>query len=138
MTFNTLLFVSEDLYTKPLENWGDRISLSGEMLLRGMGTIFFVLALLWGILELFKFFAYTLPQKRSGETPAPTKPVKEKPVKAKPAVKAEAPAPAVSTAPAQHQDLELVAAITAAIAAYLDQPTTSFRVVSFKRTGRKK
>ena len=55
---------------------------------------------------------------------------------------APAPAPApVAPAPApapQTDDAALVAAITAAVAAYLDQSPTSFRVVSFKRTGKKK
>lgn len=141
MTFNTLMFVSEDLYSKPLESWSDRLSLSGEMLLRGIGTVFFVLALLWGILELFKVFVYTIPQKKAQAASKPASQIKEKPAssaKAKP-VAAPIVTPVVPTvATPQPQEAELVAAISAAIAAYLDQPTTSFRVVSFKRTGKKK
>ena len=135
MNLKVLMFlkISEDMYSKPLESWSDRLSLSGEMLLRGLGTVFVVLALLWGILELFKVFVYTIPQKKAknASSPKPIAPIKEKPTIAA--------TPAVSTIPtSQAQDTELVAVISAAIAAYLDQPTTSFRVVSFKRTGKKK
>ena len=60
----------------------------------------------------------------------------------KAAKKAEAPvveapaapvvAPAVEEAPAQTDDLELIAVLAAAISAYTGEPVTKFRVVSFK------
>ena len=46
----------------------EKFSLSGEMLLRGMGTVFMVLVILWGCLSLFKVFS--APEKPA-ITPAP-------------------------------------------------------------------
>ena len=130
---NALLAVD---YTKPLESIGDKLALSGQMLAIGLGVVFAVLLLLWGFLELFHFLCATLPStdgfKRfvaslKGESceSAPKAPKPEKPKKAEPA-----PAPA---APAATSDTELVAVITAAIAASENAPVGSFRVVSFRR-----
>ena len=127
MKLQLLLNAAPD-YTKPVEAFSDRISMATEMLLRGMGTIFFVLVLLWFILAIFSKVIHRDEPKTAIKAP---KASKEAP-KATPT-----PAPAVVPV-AQTEDTALVAAITAAIAAYLDQPTTSFRVVSFKRTGKKK
>jgi Na+-transporting methylmalonyl-CoA/oxaloacetate decarboxylase gamma subunit len=109
----------------------DKFSLSGEMLLRGMGTVFMVLVILWGCLSLFKVFS------------APEKPAKApKAEAAKPAPKEEkktvpAPAPAEpAPAPAQTDDAAVIAAICAAIEAYRAEEGLSglpYRVVSFKR-----
>ena len=112
----------------------EKFALSGEMLLRGMGTVFLVLAILWGIIALFSVFSGTAEKK-----PAPA----EKP--AAPVKKAEEPkpepAPAPATVPAQTDDGALIAAITAAIEAYRAEEGLSglpYRVVSFKRkSGRK-
>lgn len=114
----------------------DKFSLSGEMLLRGMGTVFMVLVILWGCLSLFKVFS------------APEKPAKApKAEAAKPAPKEEkktvpAPAPAEpAPAPVQTDDAAVIAAICAAIEAYRAEEGLSglpYRVVSFKRkNGRK-
>lgn len=108
---------------------GEKLALSGEMLLRGMGTVFLVLAVLWGIISLFSVFSGTAEKK-------PAAPAK------KPAPKAEsAPAPAPAPAPAQTDDGALIAAITAAIEAYRAEEGLSglpYRVVSFKRKSGKK
>lgn len=114
----------------------DKFSLSGEMLLRGMGTVFMVLVILWGCLSLFKVFS--APEK-SAKAP--------KAEAAKPAPKEEkktvpAPAPAEpAPAPAQTDDAAVIAAICAAIEAYRAEEGLSglpYRVVSFKRkNGRK-
>jgi Na+-transporting methylmalonyl-CoA/oxaloacetate decarboxylase gamma subunit len=114
----------------------DKFSLSGEMLLRGMGTVFMVLVILWGCLSLFKVFS------------APEKPAKApKAEAAKPAPKEEkktvpAPAPAEpAPVPVQTDDAAVIAAICAAIEAYRAEEGLSglpYRVVSFKRkNGRK-
>ena len=114
----------------------DKFSLSGEMLLRGMGTVFMVLVILWGCLSLFKVFS------------APEKPAKApKAEAAKPAPKEEkktvpAPAPAEpAPAPVQTDDAAVIAAICAAIEAYRAEEGLSglpYRVVSFKlKNGRK-
>lgn len=127
MNLQFLLSAAPD-YTQPLANWGDRVSMALNMVLRGIGTVFFVLALLWGILAIFSKVIHRDQPKEITLKPVPAK-------KATPAPAPVAPAPAPAP---QTDDAALVAAITAAVAAYLDQSPTSFRVVSFKRTGKKK
>ena len=125
MSFYALLSTNVD-YTI-----GEKFSLGGQMLLIGMGVIFSVLLLLWGALELFHYLCATLPErmkaKKSGVAPAPKEPKPEKPQKVKPS-----PAP-VAQAAAPAADTELIAVITAAIAASENAPVGSFRVVSFRR-----
>jgi len=116
----------------------EKFALSGEMLLRGLGTVFMVLVILWGCLSLFKLFS--TPEKKSAPN---SKPV----AKPAPAEKAAAPAPApvaeepAPAAPAPTDDAAVIAAICAAIEAYRAAEGLSglpYRVVSFKRkTGRK-
>jgi len=89
----------------------------------GVLAVFGVLATLWGVLALFKIVFYDIPEKKKAEkqkmleivAPAPAAPV-EKP------------------APVQ-DDSQLIAVITAAIAAYTAESGKAlpFRVVSYKR-----
>ena len=105
----------------------DRVSEALSVSLLGLGTIFAVLALLWGVLEIFRFFFYDLPNKRKNG---------EKAENASANTASAAPAPAVQPAVVSGtSDEEIVAAITAAISVVMDKPATSFRVVSFRRTG---
>ena len=95
---------------------------AGEMTLIGMGMIFAVLAILWAVLAIFKLiFAKDSAPK---SVPAPKQETKPAP----------APAPVSVTA---SDDRELVAVITAAIAAYRAEEGSAniggFRVVSFRR-----
>ena len=92
--------------------------------LLGMGMIFAVLSILWGVLTLFKFiFAKPAPKKKAETVSAP---------------KAEAvvvPEPVAE----QTDDTELIAILTAAIVAYESScgnevAPSGFRVVSFRRT----
>lgn len=105
-----------------------RLSMAGLMIIQGMGMIFLVLAVLWIVLLLFKKVFYkesTKPEIKSVPQPA------------------EAPTPVaapVSVMPAT-DDGALIAAITAAVSAYIDsdpalksQFAGGFRVVSFKPT----
>ena len=114
----------------------EKFALSGEMLLRGMGTVFMVLVILWGCLSLFKVFS--TPEKKS----APKKEAKPAPAE-KPSAPAHAPVAEepVPAAPAPTDDAAVIAAICAAIEAYRAAEGLSglpYRVVSFKRkTGRK-
>ena len=101
---------------------------AGQMTLLGMVMIFAVLGILWAILALFKvFFA-------QGEKS------KEKVVKSESAAKPQAPVPAPVPV-AEHTDEELVAILTAAVAAYIESEGQTesyaggFRVVSFRRVG---
>ncbi|MBE6611517.1 MAG: hypothetical protein E7632_03395 [Ruminococcaceae bacterium] len=123
MTINPTLLSDVIDYSKPLE-FSDAIGYGLQTALLGMGVIFTVLSILWAVLSVFKTIFYKQP--KTEKEPAP--------------VKVEAPAPvepAPAPAPAAADDAELVAVITAAIAAMMDAPQTSFRVVSFKRTARK-
>ena len=126
MTYNPL-FLTASL------SLGEKAALSGEMLLRGMGTIFLVLIILWGIIAAFgmAFSAVKAPAKKPAEkkpAPAPA-----------PAPKAE-PAPVSAPVAAQSDDA-IIAAICAAIEAYRAEEGLSglpYRVVSFKRKSGKK
>lgn len=104
-------------------------SYAGQMTLLGMLMIFAVLAILWGVLAIFKLvFAGKSPKKKE-PAPAPEKAAES--------------AQSVQTATEpQSDDAELVAIITAAVAAYRASEGESvsdgsFRVVSFKRVGRR-
>ena len=101
----------------------ERLALAGQMTLLGMGMIFAVLSLLWGVLAIFKMI-FARPEKKVKAAPAP---------KAEPVV---VPEPVV--APAASNDAELIAVLTAAIAAYEasqgnEVAPGGFRVVSFRR-----
>ena len=101
----------------------ERLALAGQMTLLGMGMIFAVLSLLWGVLAIFKMI-FARPEKKVKAAPAP---------KAEPIV---VPEPVV--APAASNDAELIAVLTAAIAAYEaslgnEVAPGGFRVVSFRR-----
>ncbi len=100
---------------------------AGQMTLLGIGMVFTVLAILWGVLCIFKLVF-------AGKTPkAPKAPKEPKAPK-----KESKPASAAVAAPAaQSDDAQLIAVITAAVAAYMAEEGTEyaggFRVVSFKR-----
>ena len=98
-----------------------RLKTAGLMIIQGVGMVFLVLAILWLVLLIFKKVFYKDPAAvaKKTEQSAPATPV---------------------PAPAPTSDDALVAAITAAVAAYIDSdPALSsqfaggFRVVSFKK-----
>lgn len=109
-----------NLYLEAL-TLGEKFSLSGEILLRGMGTVFMVLIILWGILAIFgKVFSDTGKKAAEQKT--------ENVQTAEPVSELEA--------AAASDDGALVAAITAAIEAYRSENgsgNTAFRVVSFRQ-----
>ncbi len=101
----------------------DRVTVSLQTSLLGLGTVFAVLALLWGALVLFRVVFAGIEKKSAnaaGEAPAAAVPT---------------PVEVVPSAAEVSDDSEVVAAITAAISVMLDKPATSFRVVSFRRSG---
>lgn len=100
-----------------------RLALAGQMTLIGMGMVFSVLVILWAVLAIFKLiFAKPAVPKKT-----------EAPVASAPASVAEPELTVSATS-----DDELVAVITAAVAAYIageepDAFPSGFRVVSFRR-----
>ncbi len=94
----------------------ERLGIGFQTMFIGLATVFAVLMIIWGLLEIFKIFFYTIPNKRKAAADTP----------AIETATEEVPAPA-------GDDSALVAAISAAVSVYLDKPITSFRVVSFKR-----
>ena len=127
----TLLFTWPNVTGMPI---GERVAYALRMLIVGLGAVFAILALLWGVLVLSRVLLHDLPSRRKEEKA-------EKPV-VKPAAPV-APAPVVTPAPAvaqpAHQDNGvLIAVITAAVSAAMAEegtlPPGGFRVVSFRRT----
>lgn len=103
----------------------DKISEGLKVVLLGMATVFVVLAVLWFILYLFKVFFYREKSSEPKKAAAPAP------------VKTAAPAPAPAPVAAPTDDGALIAAITAAIAAYTADDASfasGFRVVSFRRS----
>ena len=101
---------------------GDVFKNGGTYAIVGYLTVFAVLAIIWGVLELFHLASNR--KKKSADAPAPAVMTAPQPV--------EQVAPA-SVTPATNDD-EIVAVIAAAIAAaQSENPIGSFRVVSFKR-----
>ncbi len=126
-------------YTRPIESVGEKLLFGGQMLLIGIGVVFSVLVLLWLSLELFRIVcdkmkgedgSFSLANLTKAREPKPEIP-EPKPAKpAKAEKKAAPPAPAPTPA---SSDTEIIAVITAAIAASENAPLGSFRVVSFRR-----
>lgn len=106
--------------------FADRVSEALKISLLGIATVFAVLAIIWGVLEIFRYFFYDIPnKKKNGET------------ETKEEIPAPAPAPVITYEQPVSSNEEIVAAITAAISVMMDKPATSFRVVSFRKTGTK-
>lgn len=110
----------------------ERLELAGQVFLIGMFMVFAVLALLWGILAIFG--KVMTRQKKQADEPAPEAPAEE----IAPAVSEPEPAAA-----SVEDDGELIAVITAAVAAAIESDEalssrfeSGFRVVSFKKSTR--
>ena len=122
MFISTLLAARADGTYLPFsaEAWAE----AGKMTLMGMLMIFAVLGTLWGVLAVFKliFAGKTAKPKAVAPAPAPVK-VEEK----------------ADTYDQNASNDELIAVITAAVAAYMAEEnggevsTSGFRVVSFRR-----
>lgn len=98
----------------------DRLGLGGQTLLVGMLVVFAMLFVIY--LVMIALQAFFTKKKNSHPTEAPASETQS------PIPNTPDPAPAIST-----NDTDIIAAITAAIAAYTDKSPSSFRVVSFKR-----
>ena len=109
---------------------GERLSLALEVTILGMATVFAVLIIIWTALALLRVLLYGIPSKKTKEASDKQAP-KENPV---PTPSSADTVAAVVTSPAV-DDKQLVAVITAAIAASEGKPASSLRVVSFRRAG---
>lgn len=92
---------------------GERMAIGLEVLVIGLLTVFSVLIVLWGVLELFRVVFYRGDKSKE-----------------------KAPAPETETVPetaSAQDDAAIVAAITAAVAAYTGKSESSLRVVRFTR-----
>ena len=107
--------------------FADNLGLAGQMTLQGLGIVFLVLAILWGAMTLFKLLLHDLPAKR-------------KAAQKKTEAEVEATEPEAVPAQAETDPGELIAVISAAVAACRAEAGESdpagFRVVSFKKTHR--
>lgn len=112
-----------------LTTTAEKLSIGGQVTLLGMGMVFAVLAILWGLVEVL----HLLLAGRSGEKKV-TKIVEESHTPITPVAPAApvAPEAPVASAPVAN-DLDIIAVITAAVAAASGSSPSSFRVVSFKR-----
>ncbi|MBR6729264.1 MAG: OadG family protein [Clostridia bacterium] len=83
----------------------------------GIATVFTVLAILWGTLELMRvaFTRGAKPEKKEAPAPAPVAPI-----------------PVIPVAQAA-EDEELIAVLTAAVAASLGQPASRLQIKSYRR-----
>lgn len=124
---NTVNIVNVLMAADGIKPFGERIADGLQVFVIGVLAVFSVLACLWGVLGLFKIFFYDIPEKRKA---ALTQKIHTD----------AAPAPAVEAAPAEavaaEDDTQLIAVITAAIAAYnadCGKKALPFRVVSYKR-----
>ena len=124
---NRLYYLAEssfvDTYGDDL--WGRFLGKGLQTAVLGILAVFVVLAIIWGCLELFHYFIYTLPNRRKKEQEN---------------VVAEESAVTETAEPETADDGELVAAIVAAITAFRAEesaetgvPSGGFRVVSFRK-----
>jgi Na+-transporting methylmalonyl-CoA/oxaloacetate decarboxylase gamma subunit len=111
--------------------FGERVAYSLRMLIVGLGAVFAILALLWGVLVLSRILLHDMPARRREK-----KLVENAKAAAPSQAPAVAPAPAVQ--PAAQDTGALIAVITAAISAAMAEegttPPGGFRVVSFRRS----
>ena len=116
--------------------FGERVAYALRMLIVGLGAVFAILALLWGVLVLSRMLLHDLPARRREEKNGTT--TKPKAVAVAQPAPVAAPAPAPVAQPAVQDNGALIAVITAAVsAAMADEgtlPPGGFRVVSFRRT----
>ena len=118
--------------------WGEKFALCGRMILTGMGTVFLVLVILWGVIAIFGAVA-RLSERREQQR------IMEE-VRNSPAPNDMKPAPAPDVFPEPEGDAGedpgvLIAVITAAVEAYRaaeGKPAGSYRVVSFRQKKTKK
>lgn len=115
---------------------GERVMYALRMLVVGLGAVFAILALLWGVMVLARVFLHDIPDRNKvSKNQRKNAPSADRPnVSPAPAAPASV-APATSAA---QDNGALIAVITAAISAAMQEegtlPPGGFRVVSFRRS----
>ena len=104
----------------------ERLLYGLQVFVIGICTVFIVLAILWGVMALFKLFFYTIPNNKKNTQKSG---IDVKKVENVPSLEEIPLAPPAN-------DTQLIAVITAAIAAYNNSCGNElpFRVVSYRRT----
>lgn len=126
--FDFLLDAAAQIRQVPHETISEKLAVGGEVTLRGMGTVFAVLILIWILVEFMHLLLGVKAPKTENEPVAEVAPIAKQ-------TEEVAEVTAAPIAPAD--DLALIAVITAAIAAASGSSPNSFRVVSFKRANNK-
>lgn len=113
---------SQALITGDSLSLGEALAMGGETTVIGLSIVFAVLIILMLVLMLFKAIFYKNPKKASKEQ----------------TVKTEASsAPAVEKTADDMDETELIAVLTAAVAASLNTSTYNLRIKSYRRTDNK-
>ena len=124
---NTATMVNVLMAAEGIKPLGERLTDGLQVFVIGILAVFGVLAVLWGVLALFKVVFYDIPKKKAEAK-------KNKPEETAPVTEAAPAAPAATEV--SSDDTQLITVITAAIAAYNAENGASalpFRVVSYKR-----
>ena len=112
---------------------GERVAYALRMLLVGMGAVFAILTLLWGVLVLARILLHERPAQSQAAQDA----LKSAPPVGRPNV-SQRPSVEVKPSPAVQDNGVLIAVITAAVSAAMAEegtlPAGGFRVVSFRRS----
>jgi len=117
--------------------FAERLPYALQGTVTGLIMVFAVLALLWLVITISKVIFYDLPKKKANKA------VENKSVAPPETPKVTVTAPQPAVAVSETDDGELIAVITAAVAAmiesgeYKDEFVGGFRVVSFKRSSGK-
>ena len=102
----------------------EALSTGGITTLVGLAIVFGVLVILMIVLCLFKVFFYKEPAKKAAPAAAPAEPA--------------APAPAAEAEADIEDEEELIAVLTAAVAASLNTSTYNLQIKSFRRVPNKR
>lgn len=120
----------------------EKLEMSLKMLADGLGTVFLVLVLLWGILSLFRVIFYDIPNKKNKDNSNKSENSDADIIEPYAEITEET--EETEAYEDNKDDDQLIAVITAAVSAYMETENntdtanesninTSFRVVSFKR-----
>lgn len=127
--FDFMLDAAKTIKVVPYDSVSDKLSVGGEVTLLGMGTVFSVLIIIWGMVEILHLLLGEKKKVAAPKKAIVTAPVIEKAEETIPPVEAD-PAPIAT-------EYDIIAVITAAVAAASGSSPNSFRVVSFKRANNK-